>query len=117
MTGSTRCSIGIMPARIALLLATAADALKRFVEQEMTAKELPAVSSALVDDRGILWSRGFRLARPAKRVSATAETVYQGERCYPILNVLFDRITARSSSARGAFGAPAGPDVALGGTR
>ncbi|HEV7765725.1 MAG TPA: serine hydrolase, partial [Thermoanaerobaculia bacterium] len=49
--------------------------LEKFIEHEMTDKELPAVSIALVDDQQIVWSRGFGFARP--NVPATADTVYR----------------------------------------
>lgn len=49
--------------------------LEKFIEHEMTDKELPAVSIALVDDQQIVWSRGFGFARP--NVPATADTGYR----------------------------------------
>lgn len=55
----------------------AAATLERLIEHERIAKDLPAVSIALVADGKIVWSRGFGLADPAKNVPATAETVYR----------------------------------------
>ena len=43
----------------------------------MKDKALPAVSIALVDDQRIVWSKGFGYADPAKKLPATADTVYR----------------------------------------
>lgn len=51
--------------------------LQPFIEHEMRAKELPAISIALVDDQKIVWARGFGFARPDDSVAATAKTVYR----------------------------------------
>ena len=55
----------------------AAERLSAFVASEVEAKELPALSIALVADGRVVWSRGFGFADPAAKVPATAETVYR----------------------------------------
>ena len=57
--------------------ATVAHALEEFIEAEMLAHELPALSIALVEDQEIVWARGFGFANPDDRLPATAETVYR----------------------------------------
>jgi CubicO group peptidase (beta-lactamase class C family)/D-alanyl-D-alanine dipeptidase len=57
--------------------AAAAAALERFISHEVAAKELPALSIALVDDQAVVWARGFGLANPRAKTPATAETVYR----------------------------------------
>ena len=52
-------------------------ALERFIEHEITDKELPALSIALVDDQKIVWAKGFGFADPVKKVPATAQTTYR----------------------------------------
>ena len=54
-----------------------AQRLETFIRHEMADKGIPAVSIALVDRSGIIWSRGFGLARPEDSVPATAETIYR----------------------------------------
>jgi CubicO group peptidase (beta-lactamase class C family)/D-alanyl-D-alanine dipeptidase len=56
---------------------TLVEGLERFIAREVKDKRLPALSIALVDGRRIVWGRGFGLADPAKKVPATAETVYR----------------------------------------
>jgi CubicO group peptidase (beta-lactamase class C family)/D-alanyl-D-alanine dipeptidase len=51
--------------------------LERLIAHEMKDKALPAVSIALVDDQRIVWSKGFGYADPAKKLPATADTVYR----------------------------------------
>lgn len=51
--------------------------LERLIDHEVTGKELPAFSIALVDDQQIVWAQGFGFADPAKRIAATAETEYR----------------------------------------
>ena len=54
------------------------DGSSRWIEAEMGAKGLPALSIALIDDQKIVWVRGFRVCRPrAAVVPATSETVYR----------------------------------------
>ena len=51
--------------------------LKPWIETEVEAKKLPALSIALVDDQRIVWARGFGFADPGRKTPATAETVYR----------------------------------------
>lgn len=61
------------PARYAAVAA----ALERFLAAEVEAKQLPALSIALVDDQEIVWARGFGHARPRDKQPATAATIYR----------------------------------------
>lgn len=54
-----------------------ATALEGLIEQERTDKRLPAVSIALVDGATTVWSKGFGLADPARKIAADAETLYR----------------------------------------
>src|SRR5262245_58179237 len=54
-----------------------AERLTAFIEREVRAKKLPALSIALVNDRRIVWARGFGFADPKAKVPATAETIYR----------------------------------------
>src|SRR5215469_6170151 len=54
-----------------------AEHLTAFIEREVRAKKLPALSIALVDDQRIVWARGFGFADPQAKRPATAETVYR----------------------------------------
>ena len=51
--------------------------LERVITTEMRAKQLPAVSIALIDKDRIVWARGFGEADSIHHVPATAETVYR----------------------------------------
>jgi len=51
--------------------------LRPFIEQQMSAKHLPALSIAIVDDQQIVWSEGFGFADPKQKIPATAETTYR----------------------------------------
>jgi CubicO group peptidase (beta-lactamase class C family) len=57
--------------------AEAAAQLQRLAEHEVSEKQLPGVSIALVDDQKIVWAQGFGFADPEKKTAATAETVYR----------------------------------------
>jgi serine beta-lactamase-like protein LACTB len=57
--------------------ADAVRALEGWLEREVRAKRLPALSIALVDDQTVVWARGFGYADPAKKIPATAATVYR----------------------------------------
>lgn len=57
--------------------AAAVQSLEAFIQHEMAAKELPALSIALVDDHKVVWSAGFGFANPSAKTPATAETVYR----------------------------------------
>ncbi len=54
-----------------------AEMLDKLIAREMAEKDLPAVSIALVDDRQIVWAKGFGFADPAAKIPATADTVYR----------------------------------------
>jgi serine beta-lactamase-like protein LACTB len=55
----------------------AVKALDAFVTREVEQKRLPALSIALVDDQKIVWARGYGYQDPARKMPATAETVYR----------------------------------------
>ena len=55
----------------------AAAQLQRLAEHEVSEKQLPGLSIALVDDQKIVWAQGFGFADPEKKTAATAETVYR----------------------------------------
>ncbi|HKF51321.1 MAG TPA: serine hydrolase [Candidatus Acidoferrales bacterium] len=57
--------------------ARVADALTRFIKNEMQDKQLPGFSIALVDNQQIVWAQGFGYADPDKKIPATANTVYR----------------------------------------
>jgi CubicO group peptidase (beta-lactamase class C family)/D-alanyl-D-alanine dipeptidase len=52
-------------------------ALTPFIQWELSEKQLPAISIALVDDQQIVWAQGFGFADPQGRVNATASTTYR----------------------------------------
>lgn len=52
-------------------------ALTRLIEWEVQAKQLPALSIALVDDQKTVWSHGFGFQNRARTTPATADTVYR----------------------------------------
>ena len=54
-----------------------ARALDVAIAREVRAKEIPALSIALVDGEAIVWAMGFGRADPGSNVPATAETVYR----------------------------------------
>lgn len=51
--------------------------LEKLITHEVDDKKLPALSIALVDDQKVLWATGFGFQDRAKKVPATAETVYR----------------------------------------
>jgi CubicO group peptidase (beta-lactamase class C family)/D-alanyl-D-alanine dipeptidase len=51
--------------------------LESIVRQEMTDKDLPAFSIALVDGNQIVWAQGFGYQDPDHKIPATAKTVYR----------------------------------------
>lgn len=57
--------------------AAVARELEPIIQHEMTAKQLPALSIALVDDQEIVWAKGFGMADPDADIPATAQTVYR----------------------------------------
>jgi serine beta-lactamase-like protein LACTB len=57
--------------------ANIAERLTAFIEHEVRAKRLPALSIALVDDQRIVWARGIGFSDPKAKIPATAETIYR----------------------------------------
>ncbi|MFN7996439.1 MAG: serine hydrolase [Bryobacteraceae bacterium] len=57
--------------------AAIAAALEPFIQQELAAQQLPAISIALVDGDEIVWARGFGYAGPDAKTPATADTIYR----------------------------------------
>jgi CubicO group peptidase (beta-lactamase class C family)/D-alanyl-D-alanine dipeptidase len=51
--------------------------LDAFIQREVEAKGLPALSIALVDDQTVVWARGYGFADPAAKTPADADTVYR----------------------------------------
>ncbi|MPY87473.1 MAG: serine hydrolase [Luteitalea sp.] len=51
--------------------------IERLITHEMQDKGLPAVSIVLVDDRDIVWAKGFGFADPDNKTPATEDTVYR----------------------------------------
>lgn len=51
--------------------------LKTAIQQEVRQKDLPAFSIALVEDEHVVWSAGFGFQDGARKVPATAQTVYR----------------------------------------
>lgn len=51
--------------------------LQRMITHELQAKQIPAISIALVDDQRTVWAQGFGYADPQRKVRATADTVYR----------------------------------------
>ena len=52
-------------------------ALEPFIQRELTEKDIPALSIALVDDQHIVWARGFGIANLKDSAKATAATIYR----------------------------------------
>src|SRR5216683_2352470 len=57
--------------------AAVAAALEPFIQHELTEKQLPALSLALVDDQQIVWAQGFGFADADRKIPATAGTIYR----------------------------------------
>jgi CubicO group peptidase (beta-lactamase class C family) len=57
--------------------AEAVDALRPFIARQLTEKQIPGLSIALVDDQQIVWAQGFGVADPKSKKPATAATVYR----------------------------------------
>ncbi len=55
----------------------AADATARLIFRVMRHEKLPGVSIAFVDDNQIVWAQGFGYADAARKIPATAETIYR----------------------------------------
>jgi CubicO group peptidase (beta-lactamase class C family)/D-alanyl-D-alanine dipeptidase len=57
--------------------AAAIESVQSMIRAEMADKQLPAISIALVDDQEVVWSGGFGLSDPDRKLEATADTVYR----------------------------------------
>jgi CubicO group peptidase (beta-lactamase class C family)/D-alanyl-D-alanine dipeptidase len=79
--------------------ADAIKALDRFIAAEVAAKQVLALSIALVDDQTIVWAHGFGDADPENHVSATAQTVYR----VGSISKLFTDIAAMQLVERGVL--------------
>jgi serine beta-lactamase-like protein LACTB len=55
----------------------AAAELEKLIKHEVDDKHLPALSIALVDDQKVVWATGFGFQDLAKKIPATAETIYR----------------------------------------
>src|ERR1700704_4014935 len=53
------------------------ETLRPFIHQQMTEKEFPALSIAIIDDQQMVRAEGFGLADPKSKTPATADTVYR----------------------------------------
>src|ERR1700730_4703607 len=53
------------------------ETLRPFIHQQMTEKELPALSIAIIDDQQIVWAESFGMADPKSKTPASADTVYR----------------------------------------
>jgi len=51
--------------------------LETFLAEEIKDKGIPALSIALVDDQTLVWAKGFGYQDPARKIPATARTVYR----------------------------------------
>ena len=51
--------------------------LETFIAHEVEDKKLPSLSIALVDDQQVVWAQGFGFQDGARKLPATAETVYR----------------------------------------
>jgi serine beta-lactamase-like protein LACTB len=57
--------------------AAAVERLDALITREVAAKQLPALSIALVDDQTVVWAKGYGFADPEAKKPATADTVYR----------------------------------------
>jgi CubicO group peptidase (beta-lactamase class C family)/D-alanyl-D-alanine dipeptidase len=86
--------------------AKTAAALEALIDRQMREKHLPALSIALVDNQRIVWARGFGYADPARKMPATAETVF---RVGTLSRLLTDfAILRRVDTGKFSFDAPVG---------
>jgi CubicO group peptidase (beta-lactamase class C family)/D-alanyl-D-alanine dipeptidase len=51
--------------------------LSQFINEQLSEKDLPAISIALVDDQNIVWQKGFGFANPKTKTPPNANTVYR----------------------------------------
>jgi CubicO group peptidase (beta-lactamase class C family)/D-alanyl-D-alanine dipeptidase len=56
---------------------TVVERLRGAIEHEMDAKQLPAISIALVDGEHLIWAAGFGHQDAARKTPATADTIYR----------------------------------------
>lgn len=54
-----------------------AEMLDAFIRREMTDKQLPGISVALVDGSQIVWQQGYGFADPKAKIPITADTVFR----------------------------------------
>src|SRR6266576_6646961 len=57
--------------------APVAKTLESLIRQEITDKDLPAFSIALVDGNEVVWAQGFGYQDPEHKIPATAHTIYR----------------------------------------
>src|SRR5437868_2997071 len=57
--------------------AAAVAALEKWLDEEVAAKKLPALSLALVDDQTVVWSHGFGWQDEGHMMHASADTHYR----------------------------------------
>jgi len=67
----------LLSASVSAQFSHSAEALAKIIRQEMANQALPAVSIALVDHQQVVWAEGFGLADPARKIPATADTIYR----------------------------------------
>jgi CubicO group peptidase (beta-lactamase class C family)/D-alanyl-D-alanine dipeptidase len=53
------------------------DSLSQFINEQLEEKEIPAISIALVDNKKIVWQKGFGFANPKTRTPPGESTVYR----------------------------------------
>ncbi len=53
------------------------DKLEAYIAYEMADQDIPTLSIAVVEDRRILWAKGFGPADPERAIPATGDTVYR----------------------------------------
>ena len=51
--------------------------LSEFINEQLTEKDIPAISIALVDNQNLVWQKGFGLANPKTKTPPNANTVYR----------------------------------------
>jgi serine beta-lactamase-like protein LACTB len=76
------CAVLLFPVRAENIkppdkYAVAVAALQTWLEQEVQAKKLPALSLALVDDQTVVWSHGFGWQDEGHMMHASADTAYR----------------------------------------
>jgi serine beta-lactamase-like protein LACTB len=51
--------------------------LDTLIQEQLAEKKLPALSIAVVDDQRIVWSKGYGFQDAARKIPATADTIYR----------------------------------------